>query len=178
MADTNKPKLALAERTLIFGDDYSVPVAKLNDEVRFALMQRTFAHIMGNEAASVLARNATYKNEEGREVNRSDAELTSLVHDWRMAKIEAMAKGKFSLRVAGPKLTSDERQLREIARDQIIAQATKAKRALPKASDKETWDKAIENFLATPRLRAVADAELARRKAFSAPVADMDELFA
>lgn len=176
MAD-QKIKLVLAERELVFGDDYSLPIAKLNDEVRFALMQRTFAHIMGNEAASVKAREAERKGADGALVH-NDASLEAAVHDWRMAKIEAMIKGEFSLRVVGPKLTSDERQLREIARDQIIAQATKAKRALPKASDKETWDKAIENFLATPRLRAVADAELARRKAFSAPVADMDELFA
>lgn len=170
---------ALATRTLEYGE-YKLPIAKLNDDVRFTLMQRTFAHIMQNEASAVHTRLAAQKDEDG-EPKYGDAELATLVHDWRNEKLAAMIKGEFSLRQVGPKLTPDETQLRDIAKAIIVAQCTATKTPMPKASDKESWDTAIEEFLETKELRAMADAELARRKAFVAPKAstpDMAGLFA
>lgn len=177
MANVNT-KQSLGEMVLSYGDDeYLLPVAKLNDQVRFALMQRTFSHIMGNEAASVQKRLTDAKDAEG-DAKHTPSEIELAVDKWREEKIEAMISGEFGLRPTGPRMTSDERALRDIARDQIIAQAQARKTPMPKASDKEKWDAAIDKYLATPKLRAAADAELARRKAFVAPGADVEDLFA
>lgn len=160
---------------LTFGTDgeYRLPVADLSESVVHTLMQRTFAHIMGNEAAAVRARMAAEKDDAG-DAKYNDAELASAVHDWRQAKIEAIANGEFSLRVVGPRLTADEKILREFARNAIIAQCNARKVPMPKASDKAAWDAAEDQFLATPKLRALADAELERRKAAVVPTFDMD----
>lgn len=160
--------------TLTYGDDISVLVAKLPANVQHALMQRTFSHIMGNEAAAVRTRLMT-----GTDTTEplSESEADEAVAKWRQEKLDAMLEGKFSLRVVGPRLTPDETMLRQIARDSIIAQAKEAKVALPKASEKEVWEQAIDDYLADPKLGKAAQAELERRKAFSAPKADVSSLF-
>lgn len=163
---------------LTFGTDgeYRLPVGGLTESVVHTLMQRTFAHIMGNEAAAVRARMAAEKDDAG-DAKYNDAELASAVHDWRQAKIEAIASGEFSLRVVGPRLSSDEKILNEIARNAIIVAATAKKVPLPKASDTETWNKAIAGYLANATTRASADAELERRKAFATPAFDVEAMF-
>lgn len=166
-------------KSLTFGanDSYNVAIAKLPEAVKATLMQRTFSHIMGNEAAAVNARlkAETVDDGNGGQVARyNDAELATAVHDWRTAKIAAMLAGDFSLRVVGPRLSEDETILRDFAKQSIIAQAEAKKKTLPKASDKATWDAMVDQFLATPRLRALADAELTRRKAAILPDVEFD----
>ncbi len=163
---------------LTFGTDneYRLPVGGLSESVCHTLMQRTFAHIMGNEAAAVRARLAAETNEDGT-AKYNDGELADKVHDWRLDKIEAIASGEFSLRVVGPRLSSDEKILNEIARNAIILAANAKKVPLPKASDTATWNTAIAGYLANPATRAAADAELARRKEFAAPAFDVEAMF-
>lgn len=161
---------------LSFGD-FTVEVSSLPVAVQHTLMQRTFAHIMGNEAAAVRARHAALVNDDGT-AKHNDAELADIVDQWRSDKIAAMKSGDFSLRVVGPRLSDDEKVLRDIARETIIRQATESKTPLPKASEKEVWEAGIDAFLATPELRAIADKELERRKGFKAPKADLGSLFA
>lgn len=179
MSNTNK-KLALAEMSLSFGageTPYLADIARLPDSVRFALMQRTFSHIMGNEAAAYEGRIKAMKDDDG-DAKYSASEIAVMVHDWRVAKIESMESGEFGLRAVGPRLSSDEKVMRDFARDSIIAAAAERKIVTPKASDKEAWDKAIDNFLAKPALKAKAEAEVARRKATVTPEADVEDLFA
>lgn len=158
--------------------DYSVAVADLPSAVQHTLMQRTFSHIINNEAAAVRTRLAGERNAEG-EAKYNDAELAATIHDWRIAKIEAMLDGQFSLRVVGPRMTGDEKILREFARDSIVNALTKAKKPMPKASETDAWNTAVDAFLANPKTRAMADAELARRKSATAPAVELpDDIFA
>lgn len=153
-------------KVLSFGETnaFNVAVGDLNESVRHTLMQRTFSHIMGNEAKSVELRLKAEKNAKG-EAKYNDQELADKIHDWRMAKIEAMENGEFSLRVVGPRLSSDERIAREFARDTLVIRMTAKKQAMPKASEKDAWDGLIDQFLAHPKGRELADGEIARRKA-------------
>lgn len=176
--NTNTPKKALAEMDLSFGngtDPYTVTIAKLPDSVRFALMQRTFSHIMGNEAAAAEGRFKAAKDEAGNAKYNAN-EVAVMVHDWRVAKIADMVDGTFGLRAVGPRLTSDEKIMREFARDAIIGAAERAKRTLPKASDKEAWEGLVDQFLAKPALRAQAEAEVTRRNAATNADVDLSEL--
>ena len=172
---TNSKNNASTVAVLAFGD-FSVVANELPAAVQHTLMQRTFAHIMGNEAAAVRARHAAIRNDD-ESAKHNDAELAEIVDQWRSDKIAAMKSGEFSLRQVGPRLSDDEKVLRDIARETIIRQATESKTPLPKASEKEVWEEAIEAFLATPDLRAIADKELERRKGFKAPKADLGSLF-
>lgn len=175
---TNTIKKALAEMDLSFGngsDPYAVTIAKLPDSVRFALMQRTFSHIMGNEAAAAEGRFKAAKDEAG-DAKYNANEVAVMVHDWRVAKIADMIYGTFGLRVVGPRLTSDEKIMRDFARDAIVVGAAKAKRTLPKASDREAWEGLIDQFLAKPSLRAQAEAEVTRRNAAANADVDLGDL--
>lgn len=161
----------LNEMNLTFGDIVEVQVGKLPEAVRHILMQRTFSHIMGNEAAAVKARLM------GGETPMDEADADKAVTTWQQEKLQAMIEGKFSLRVVGPRLTADEAIMRDFARNAIVAQAAAAKVATPKASDKESWDRGIDAYLARPEYRALAEAEVERRKAsFKAPAADVGDV--
>lgn len=176
MSNTNKK--ALAEMELSFGNGdspYAVTIAKLPDSVRFALMQRTFSHIMGNEASAAEGRFKAAKDAEGNAKYNAN-EVAVLVHDWRGEKIASMVAGTFGLRIVGPRLTSDERIMRDFARDAIIAAAERAKRTLPKASDREAWDGLVDQFLAKPVLKAQAEAEVVRRNAAANAEVDLGDL--
>lgn len=150
---------------------YRLPVGDLPPAVQVSLMQRAFSHIMGNEAAAVKTRMAAAKDEAG-DAKYNDAEIATALHDWRLEKMENMLSGVFSVRAVGPRLTSDEKILREFAKNSIVKAAEAKGKTLPKASDTEAWDKAIDQYLSIPALRALADAEVARRKA--APVQEVD----
>lgn len=162
----------LNDMTLTFGQDINLPIGKFPVAVQHILMQRTFAHIMGNEAAAVKTRLM------GGDNPMTEDEANVAVDAWRHEKVIAMIEGKFSLRVVGPRLTADEVVMRDFARNAIITNATARKVALPKASDKDAWDAAIERFLTTPHLLALAQAEVTRRKASIAPAADLGDMFA
>lgn len=167
-----------ATAMLSFGEagDYQVAVGDLPLAVQHTLMQRTYSHIMGNEAAAVRARLAAEINPD-KSAKYNDAELAVAIHDWRVAKLNAMIAGEFSLRVVGPRLTDDEKARREIARDQIIARMAELKRPMPKASDKTAWETAVDKYLATPELAAKVEAEIERRKGFKAPAFDVEAMF-
>lgn len=167
--------------SLTFGagdSPYAVAIAKLPDAVRFALMQRTFSHIMGNEAAAYEGRIKAAKDEATGDAKYGASVVAAMVHDWRHDKIADMVSGEFGLRQVGPRLSSDEKIMRDFARETIIATAAAKKVALPKASDVDAWSGAIDKFLSVPALKAQAEAEVKARKARVAPTADLEGLFA
>lgn len=181
MSNANK-KLALAEMSLVFGtgnSPYDVSIARLPDAVQFALMQRTFSHIMGNEAAAYEGRIKATEDEDG-DAKYSATEVSVMVHDWRNAKLADMESGEFGLRAVGPRMSSNEKIMREFARDTIVTAAAVKKIVLPKASDREAWDSGIDRWLAIPANKAKAEAEVIARKARVVPSADEDvaDLFA
>lgn len=177
---SNTTKKALAEMSLTFGagdSPYTLAIAYIPDGVRFALMQRTFSHVMGNEAAAYEGRIKAAKDDDSGDAKYNANEVAVMVHDWRVAKIEDMESGEFGLRQVGPRLSSDEKIMREFARETIITAAATKKIVLPKASDKEAWETAIANFLANPARKELAQAEVEARKA-RLPTADISDLFA
>lgn len=157
-------------------ESYSVLLSELPPATQHALMQRTYAHIMQNEASAYRGRLAAEREDDGKGnsvAKYNDAELAVAVHDWRVKKLGQLVRGELGVRASGPRLTSDEKILREIARNAIITQATAKKIALPKAADEDAWDGLYEQFFAHPKAKAYADAELARRKAAAAPEFDI-----
>ncbi len=175
----NTPKVALAAMVLsagLPGTEYDLPIAKINDAVRHDQMQRAFRHVMKNEVSSAKLRWEAEKNADGM-AKYNAGNLAVMVHDWRMEKIAALISGETS-RQQGPKLTSDEKISREIARDAIVVDASVKKFALPKATDTETWNRAIDRWLAIPANAEAVRAEITRRRSVVAPDADMAGLFA
>lgn len=171
---SNQQKLALAAMVLKYGanDEYALPVARTPDNVRFGLMQRTFSHIMGNEADAVRVRLTNATNDDGTAKYTAE-EVAVMVHDWRVAKIATLESGEFSLRQVGPKMSSDEKNRRMIARDLLVKEFTEKKQPMPKASDTETWDSYIDDMLEIPELAAAVEAEVQKRKAFKIPEIDL-----
>lgn len=167
-------KIKFADMELGYGT-YGLRVGELPDNVKFTLMQRAFNHIMQNEASAVGTRLKAAVDENG-DAKYNDAELATMLHDWRRSKLDLLRSGEFSVRAVGPRMDSDERIMRDFAKAQIIAALDKANKPKPKASDTEAWGKAVDKYLSNPATRAKAEAEVARRK--QAVIPDADDVLA
>lgn len=167
-------------------NDFTATFADIPHNSVFALAQRGFTHIMGNEIAayeSGLKKKTSEEvgeDDEGNEIKLplyNDAEIATMVHDRRQAKLKEILDGKLATNTSGPRLPADERILRDIARENIGARFHQLSRAkdMPKASDGKAWDALVDQYLANDRTSAVAKAELERRKAARAEGGDMDD---
>jgi hypothetical protein len=152
----------------------------------FALAQRGFTHVLGNEVASALT--AWRKTEEG--VKADDAAITAWTNEKRKAKLEQILAGTLGVRQPGaPKATGIEAIMHAIAVENLRAKLAKFKLKLP------TGDKTINvagkdmdrDALIAAELRAgkmpdkvtsIADEAKRRSEAHEASVASADELFA
>lgn len=129
---------------LTYGDNLSVDFAALPEASQFALAQRGFTHIFGNEVAS---RVHSWAGAE--EQANSDDKAT--IKAWKDANpdklaaqaaivqadmLKALNEGTLGARVSGPRLTPLDTMRRKIAREQIenILRTNKIK--VPKKDDK------------------------------------------
>lgn len=100
----------------------------------FALAQRGFTHVLGNEVASAVT--AYKKSEEG--AKASEAEIAAWIKAKREAKLDQILNGTLGIRVAGaPKASGIERVMHTIAVERLRVKLKKFKLTLP------TGDKTI-----------------------------------
>lgn len=170
-------------RELKFGEgDNAVVVAwdSVPEGNRFALAQRTFSHIFGNEFAS-----AAKGAKERAEKDKKDFDEADFAKGWREAKVKLLTEGELGVRVGGTRATTLDKEIRDIAVKALrqIAESKKAK--LPAKADDlnamiDKWLAVVEKKSGEPRrVRVTAEAQAAidSRKAMALE-ADDDALFA
>lgn len=175
---------------LTYGDNLSVDFATLPEASQFALAQRGFTHIFGNEVAS---RVHAWAGQEG----QANSDDKAVIKAWKDANadklaaqtavvqsdmLKALNEGTLGARVAGPRLTPVETIANQMARKEIedILRTNKIK--VPKKDDKVkmpdgefTMAELIARRLAKfgERINAAAKKEADRRaKATAAVTAD------
>lgn len=119
-------------------NDYSLPLSDIVPPECLAqiqkivgLAQRGFTHEMGNVIASKVVGWKEAKNDDGT-LKYGDAELVTLAHDARVAKIAAIKAGKLGVRIGGPRMVGIDKIMRDIALEELEGIAARRKSVLPK----------------------------------------------
>ena len=167
-------------KTFKWGDISTNP-ADLPAQSLFALAQRGYTHVLGNEVASQVA--TWRKTEDG--AKATEAEVTAWVTAKREAKLDQIMKGTLGVRVAGAaKVSGIEAIMRSVAVERLRVKRAKYKLKLP------TGDKTINvagkdmdrDALVAAELRhgqAEIKAEAERRQSADIEVGEsVEELFA
>lgn len=167
---------------LTYGDNISVDFGTLPEVSQFALAQRGFTHVLGNEVAS---RVHAWSQAEG-QANSEDKEA---VKAWKLANaaavdakttevqadfLKSLTDGTLGNRVGGPRLTPIETIKRRIAWGEIetILRANKIK--VPKGDDviemnggsftkAQLIDRRLANEVTGPVIQKAAEKELAAK---------------
>lgn len=163
---TNETVTVAANNNLTYGKGVSVDFTALPPNVILWLAQRTFSHIMGNEANAALKAAVGRKDnplviEEDGEDNGASEDFLA---DWRAKKLAALIEGKIGLRATGPRAKGLERYMMEVAREQVEAKI----KALPTEKRKAFTAAIITERVAEYRAKAEAaiKPEAERRMAY------------
>lgn len=153
-AEVGADNAAKTNTLLVFGD-VKIDSARLPLNVKVWLMQRTLAHIMGNEANAAL-KAVIAKGD----VADQDAFLLA----WRAKKEATLLSGEIGLRATGPRAKGLERYMMEVAREQVEAKI----KALPTEKRKAFTAAIITERVAEYRAKAEAaiKPEAERRMAY------------
>lgn len=155
MSDQTETGAAEGERTFKWGD-YTMSPADVPAVSLFALAQRGFTHVLGNEVASALA--AYKKTEEG--AKATEEALEAFAKEKRDAKVAQILAGTLGVRVSGgPRQTGIEAVMRAIAVERLKAKLKKFDLSLP------TGDKTIEVAGTAMNRDQLIEAELRRSEA-------------
>ena len=144
----------------------------------FALAQRGFTHVLGNEVAAQVS--AYKKTEEG--AGKSEADLEAYASEKRQEKLAKILDGTLGVRTAaGPRVTGVEALKRSIAVEMLKATLKKHNVALPTGENTITMNGKVmtREQLVESAMRSWAtkiDAEAERRQAAQADVGE--DLFA
>src|SRR5215469_1836008 len=106
---------------LSYGDNtlYAIGEDALPQAVLWKLAQRTYSHIMGNEAASALKS----KTDNGGLPEGQTEE--QFLHTWRVAKRQQVIDGTVGLRSGGPRIDPLEKEMRDLVVKRLRASAVK-----------------------------------------------------
>jgi len=160
-------------RELVWGGDYKVAMADLPEATIYALAQRGFTHVLGNEVASAVK----VQKDKG---EMGDAELAVFAHDKRIAKINDMIAGALGVSQSGPRATGIDKVIRDISVEEIKTQLVALNAKLPKTQAKSMptgkaltalVDKYVEKH--GDRLRKAAEIRMAE---VAKATTDADEL--
>lgn len=119
--------------TLSWGDGDETVSAKIADipaTSLFALSQRGWTHVFGNECASSLTAEKKRRAEKG-EPALTESEENAFLADKRAAKLAAIMNGTMGVRVGGARLSPLDRHMRDIARARLVTDATSKGIKLP-----------------------------------------------
>lgn len=171
-----------ADKTFKWGE-ISVHPSKIATQSLFALAQRGFSHVLGNEVAAQVS--AFKKTEEG--AKATEAELEAYAKEKREEKLAKILDGTLGVRTAaGPRVTGIEALMRTIAVEFLKARLKKysdktgTKVALPTGDNTITVAGKVmtrEDLIAS-ELRTSADAikaEAERRQQVQSEGADVGE---
>ena len=106
---------------LTYGDNiaYAIPEDAVPVAVLWKFAQRTYAHVMGNEAAAALK---AKRDNGGMTDGMTDEQF---LHNWRVAKRQAIIDGTLSVRTGGPRVDPLVREMRTIAVTRLRAVAVR-----------------------------------------------------
>lgn len=152
---------------LSWGTHAKVNINSLPPSTIYALAQRGFTHILGNEVASYASSLAKKTNDAGEPLHTKE-EIETLADAKRVEKLNQMAEGKLGVGSNGPRVKGIDAIIRDVALEAIRKAATAKKVPMPKGEALQT--------VITAAIAKNGDAYRVEAERRQSTVADLDDL--
>lgn len=177
------PAASVDMSVLAWGDNIKATLADIPAVSLFALAQRGFTHIMGNEVAASVTAEKKRRADKG-EPELSESDLAAFADAKRSDRLQAILDGKLGVRIGTARLPTIERVMREIAEERLRADAVRIAAKSPSfklPSGKSTItvggkDMTLADMIGARVIKQHDDikAEAERRMAANAPAEGVD----